>query len=95
MHDQVTAISVSDTVSVEPATGRGHAAWAYLIAVACLALVVVSQVAKPHVGHRALWIVCAVVILCWVAAGFATLPRAPRISWLVMAGSLCASIAAA
>ena len=95
MQDQVTAISVSDTILVKPSTGRGHAAWSYLIAVACLALVVVSQVAKPHVGHRALWIVCAVVILCWVAAGFATLSRTPRISWLVMAGSLCASIAAA
>jgi len=62
VQDQVTALSVSDTVLVEPSTGRGHAAWSYLIAVACLALVVVSQVAKPHVGHRALWIVCALVI---------------------------------
>jgi signal transduction histidine kinase len=91
----MTAIAIDDTVLVEPSTGRGHALWSYLIALVCAALVAVSLVAKPHVGHRALWIVCAVVILCWVAAGFATLSRSPRISWLVMAGSLAASVAAA
>jgi signal transduction histidine kinase len=95
VQDQVTAIAIDDTVLVEPSTGRGHALWSYLIGLACVALIVISLVAKPHVGHRTLWIVCAVVILCWVAAGLATLSRAPRISWLVMAGSLAASVAAA
>jgi signal transduction histidine kinase len=88
-------MTITDQTLVVAPEGRSHAAWSYLVALASIALVVVSQVAKPHVGHRALWIVCAVVILCWVAAGFSTLTRTPRISWLVMAGALCASVAAA
>jgi hypothetical protein len=79
----VTAISVSDTdigraLDWTLSRQRGR----YLIAVACLALVVVSSitVAKPHVGHRALWTSAPSVILCWVVAGFVTLHVGRRAS---------------
>jgi signal transduction histidine kinase len=94
VHNQATALPISDAQVALPSV-RSRAPWLYAAALVATALVVVSQVASPHVGHRALWLVCAVVILCWVAAGFATMNSAPRISALVMAGSLCAGLAAA
>ena len=62
---------------------------------ATVALVVVSLVAAPVVGHRALGVVIGIAILCTAAAGFATLARAPRLGWLVTVGALVASVSAA
>ncbi len=62
---------------------------------ATVALVVVSLVASPHAGHRALGVVIGVAIICSATAGFATLARAPRLGWLVTLGALVAAVSAA
>jgi signal transduction histidine kinase len=63
--------------------------------VACVALVVVSLVAAPLVGHRALGVLIGAAIVCTAAGGLATLARAPRLGWLVTVGALVAAVAAA
>ncbi len=60
-----------------------------------VALVVVSLVASPHAGHRALGVAIGVAIACTVAAGFVALARAPRLGWLVSLGALVAAVSAA
>ena len=62
---------------------------------ATVALVVVSLVAAPRAGHRALGVVIGVAILCTAAAGLATLARAARLGWLVSLGALVAAVSAA
>ena len=62
-----------------------------IVALGTLALIVVSLVAASHVGHRTLWIVSALVIICWAGAGLATLARARHLGWLVSLGALFAS----
>jgi signal transduction histidine kinase len=62
---------------------------------ACVALVVVSLVAAPLVGHRALGVLIGAAIVCTAAGGLATLARAPRLGWLVTVGALVAAVAAA
>jgi len=66
-----------------------------LVFVATVALVVVSLVAAPRVGHRDLGVVIGVAIICTAAAGFATLARAARLGWLVTLGALVAAVSAA
>jgi signal transduction histidine kinase len=88
-------MTMKDAAVVVSPSGRDHVLWSYLLALGAVALVVVSLFASPSLGHRPVWIVCAVVILCWVAAGFYTRESAPRVSWLVMAGSFIAALATA
>src|ERR1039458_3882857 len=66
-----------------------------LVFVATVALVVVSLVAAPRVGHRDLGVVIGVAIICTAAAGFATLARAARLGWVVTLGALVAAVSAA
>ncbi len=62
---------------------------------ATVALVVVSLVSSPLVGHRALGVVIGVAILCTSAAGLVTTAQAPRLGWIVILGALVAGVAAA
>jgi signal transduction histidine kinase len=63
--------------------------------VATIALVVVSVVASPHVGHRTLPVVIGIAIVFTAAAGLTTLSRVPRLGWLVTLGALVAAVSAA
>jgi signal transduction histidine kinase len=81
-----------------PAAERVQAYWmlpGVLAFAATVALVVVSLVSSPLVGHRALGVVIGVAILCTAAAGLVTAARAPRLGWIVILGALVASVAAA
>jgi signal transduction histidine kinase len=50
-----------------------------VVAVASAVIVVIALVGAPHAGHRALWIVCGVVVLCWSGAAVAMIDTAPRL----------------
>ncbi|HEV3268043.1 MAG TPA: histidine kinase [Acidimicrobiales bacterium] len=86
----IGALGAGSTVTTTDATARPTALGA-LVSLGTIALVATSLVTASHVGHRTLWIVSAVVILCWVVAGLATLARAPLLGWLVSIGALLAS----
>ena len=63
-----------------------------VIAAASAAVVVVALVAAPHAGHRALWIVCGAVILCWSGAALAMFHTQPRLgSFVGLVGLLSAT----
>ena len=54
-----------------------------LIALLGAVTVVVAIVGAPHAGHRALWLVCGAIVLCWSGAGLAMFDTAPRLGSLV------------
>jgi signal transduction histidine kinase len=84
-----------DVLTTEPVVDRTRLRGAVAAAILTVALVVVSLVASPSQPNRVMWIVCAAVILCWMAAGVATASRTPSLGIVISAGALVASGAAA